>query len=178
MILSSSSWKENGNRTSWSFHDAVGHNNAESGLFVWQNVKTIENHIDDFVAYRNGFQGINHGAYSNRYQYRGALLTGTGFLQFAKSAEEGSLVIEDILSDAPLVVGHHNSAVMDPTFFRRCTFPSVRYEGETSNGSYNRYEDCGLTPTDFVLTGIASTSIIEVWEAGVLQYRWQSGVWS
>ncbi len=176
-------WPEKAGRTSWAFHDCLAHNVKGNGIFVWQNADDFENEVDNFTAYRCG-AGISHGAYINRYQYRGAVLTGNGigFIQAAKSTNAGPLNVEDVLSDGPLVVGHHNAAIMLPTFFRRDTFPQVIYK-EPSNGSYNRYEDCGLTPSDFVLTGaaplrIAPTSIIEVWEAGVLEHRWASGVWS
>lgn len=170
-------WPENTSRTSWDFRDCVAHNNAESGIFVWQNARAIVNVLEDFTAYRNGYQGVNHGSYQNRYQYRGGVLTGTGFMLHAKSAIEGPLAVEDYVSDAPLTITKHNSQNTDPTFIRRCTFPTVIY-GETSNGSFMVYEDCGLVPANFTLTQIAADSIIEIKEGGVLIHRWQSGVWS
>ena len=50
----------------WVFDENVAHNNKCQGIFVWQN--SSANHlITDFVGYRNGGFGVNHGAYSNNY---------------------------------------------------------------------------------------------------------------
>jgi hypothetical protein len=57
----------------WEFRVNVAHNIKCSGIFVWQN--TPDQHvITDFVAYRNGLAGVNHGAYSNPYVYENLYL--------------------------------------------------------------------------------------------------------
>jgi hypothetical protein len=57
----------------WRFEDSLAHNNARDGLFVWQNA-TGGHNIDRFTAYHNGSAGIEHGAYTNAYHYRDAVL--------------------------------------------------------------------------------------------------------
>lgn len=61
----------------WTFVDNVAHNNRVNGIFVWQNDEN-RHVVDRFTAYRNGAFGIEHGAYFNRYEYRGALLVDNG----------------------------------------------------------------------------------------------------
>ncbi len=57
----------------WEFQDNVAHNNKCHGIFVWQN--SSANHlIEDFIAYRNGSTGVNHGAYTNDYVYENLYL--------------------------------------------------------------------------------------------------------
>lgn len=57
----------------WEFRHNVAHNNNCHGIFVWQN--SSANHlIENFVAYRNGVAGVNHGAYTNDYVYDNLLL--------------------------------------------------------------------------------------------------------
>lgn len=59
----------------WQFEDAVAHNNSRNGIFVWQNA-TKGHVVDRFTAYHNGYAGIEHGAYTNEYRYRDAILYG------------------------------------------------------------------------------------------------------
>jgi hypothetical protein len=51
----------------WLFQRCVAHNNPVSGIFAWQNNTQLSD-IDDFTAYSNA-TGIDHGAYTNCYQY-------------------------------------------------------------------------------------------------------------
>lgn len=164
----------------WEFDDCVAHNNMESGIFVWQNARDHPNILRRFIGFRNGYSDINHGSYVNQYKYLGAVLTGSlwSFVQHAESAPEGSLEIEDIITDRPLFVTKHASALNHPVYYRRCEWPAGITYIETSNGSYIIYEDGGLVPADFTLTLIAADSIIEIKEAGILTYRLASGVWT
>jgi hypothetical protein len=57
----------------WRFEDSLAHNNARDGLFVWQNA-TGGHNVDRFTAYHNGSAGIEHGAYTNAYHFRDAVL--------------------------------------------------------------------------------------------------------
>lgn len=61
----------------WTYEDNVAHNNVVNGIFVWQNDNN-PHVVDRFVGYRNGWNGIEHGAYGNPYVYRDALLVGNG----------------------------------------------------------------------------------------------------
>ncbi|MGH2785766.1 MAG: hypothetical protein ACRDJ1_10930 [Actinomycetota bacterium] len=59
----------------WTFEDSIAHNNKRDGIFVWQN-HAIGHSIDRFVAYYNGYAGIEHGAYTNEYHFRDNILFG------------------------------------------------------------------------------------------------------
>lgn len=65
-------WPESGSGR-WLFEDCVAHNNANDGIFVWDNNGT-GHVITRFTAYRNGDNGIQHGAYVNEYVYRDCVL--------------------------------------------------------------------------------------------------------
>lgn len=177
-------WPENAGLSSWDTRGLVCHNNVNGGVFVWQNAREFENHVEDCIGFFNGRADIDHGSYMNRYQYRRFVLGPAGFLLHAKSAIEGPLALEDGISAGPLIITKHNSSHMDPTYVRRCRFPKIIYR-EPSNGSVMHYEDCGFTPADFDLghivedpIGIAADSIIEIKEGEVLTHRWAAGDWS
>jgi hypothetical protein len=61
----------------WEFNANVAHNNKCHGIFVWQN-SSPNHHINDFVAYRNRFAGVSHGAYKNNYVYTDLYLHSNG----------------------------------------------------------------------------------------------------
>lgn len=172
-------WPEQASDEAWDSTGIVAHNNAENGIFTWQNTIAIVNPVDDAVCYRNGYTGINHGAYRNRYQYHRAVLTGhqLAVIMHAKTPEDGgeTLLFEDVLSDGPLSVPFHNSDSMQRSIHRRCTYTQVVYT-EGSKPSYIIFEDCGLVPADFDLADINASSIIELVEGGVLVDRW-AGSW-
>lgn len=164
----------------WEFEDCVAHNNKENGIFVWQNARSHINVVRRFIGFRNGYSDISHGAYINMYQYLGAVLTDSlwSLIQHAESAPEGPLVFEDIITNRPLLVPKHASALQYPNYYRRCEWPAGIVYDEPSNGSYNIMEDGGLVPADFTLTLIAAETIIEIKEAGILTYRRANGVWT
>lgn len=87
-------WPESGSGR-WLFEDCVAHNNWANGIFVWDNNGT-GHVIDRFVGYRNGYNGIDHGAYVNGYVYRDCLLveSGTGIEIHADAALDGALRFE------------------------------------------------------------------------------------
>lgn len=174
-------WPEAANQnvggTVWTFARNVGHNNKHSGIFVWQNDSSLHK-IEDFQAYRNGTFQIDHGAYQNDYDYQRLVLSG-GSYGFQLHAT-GDVLLEDIISDKPLLVTKHNADSTVFTVVRRCAFPNVEYSEKSNGGlrkSWTRYEDCGLVPADFNLWGIVAGSIIEIFEGGVLVHRWANGVW-
>lgn len=177
-------WPETG-IGNWIFQNCVGHNNKSFGIFAWQN-STLLHVIEDFTAYRNGLGGIDHGAYLNFYTYRNITLTDhpNALIDHALSSQHvnfpnGRLIFEDILTNGPLHIAKHNVASSLPVFYRRCTFTAVSYnEINVDRFSYIVHEDSGLTPADFTFTLIQPQSIVEIFEGGVLQHRWASGVWS
>lgn len=61
----------------WKFRDNLGHNNKQNGIFTWQNTDGVHL-VEKFTMYHNGSNGIEHGAYTNPYVYRDAVLYGNG----------------------------------------------------------------------------------------------------
>lgn len=53
----------------WRFVNNTAHDNSANGIFVWQN-NDQEHIVSGFRGYANGSSDIDHGAYSNRYDYR------------------------------------------------------------------------------------------------------------
>ena len=53
----------------WIFEGNIAHNNRSDGIFTWQNSHLLHI-VEDFVVYHNGDNGVEHGAYHNRYIYR------------------------------------------------------------------------------------------------------------
>ena len=66
-------WPEGAGGCFWDFTDNVAHNNKKNGIFTWQN-DDVPHAVSDFVAYRNGGSGIEHGAYRNRFDYERVVL--------------------------------------------------------------------------------------------------------
>ena len=182
LTMSGFSWPEAGVGT-WIFRDCVAHNNKYDGIFTWQN--TILDHvIEDFVGYRNGRAGIEHGAYLNFYTYRNIGLTQNGqwaFINHALSWPVASgqptkhLIIEDVRTNGPLLIGSHNQTSDRSTIYRRCTFTGVTYNETNPRWSLSVFEDCGLGPTDFTLTLIRPESIIQIYNGGMLTHQWAGG---
>lgn len=52
----------------WTSADCVVHNNKQNGVYTWQNTSNAHV-VSRFVCWHNGTNGIEHGAYSNRYRY-------------------------------------------------------------------------------------------------------------
>ena len=67
-------WPEGGEGI-WEFERNIAHNNANHGIFTWQNTGKLHV-ITSFTAYHNAGAGISHGAYNNRYTYRDSTLFG------------------------------------------------------------------------------------------------------
>lgn len=171
----------------WIFTGNVVHNNNTDGTFSWQN--DPKNHvIENLTVYNVGGAGIDHGAYRNKYLYRNITITGCDpSIQLLANShlKAGPLIFEDILTDGGLRLADHHQISPVFTIIRRVTFTGVVYEegkpGHPGLPSRIKFEDCGLTPTDFVLAGavffIHPDSIIEIWEGGQLQHRW-AGSWT
>lgn len=68
-------WPENQADEPWTFARNLAHNNNRDGIFTWQNTPTVHR-ISDFVAYHNGWSGVEHGAYDNSYFYEDLTLYG------------------------------------------------------------------------------------------------------
>lgn len=181
-------WPELGDGV-WEFRDCVAHNNKGDGIFVWQNT-SLPHVITDFIGYRNGRSQIDHGAYTNSYEYRRLVLDGPeiegAFRLHARPVQGKPILIEDVVSNSRFLITKHQANYSEWAIVRRCAFASIHYE-ETAGGgvnrSYIRHEDCGHLLTDFVgvdpPTGIDLGSLIELYEAGVLVHRWSgAGGWT
>ena len=171
-------WPENAAGI-WEFSGGVAHNNTSTGIFTWQN--NLDVHlIEDFIAYRVGRSGIEHGAYANNYIYRKAVVTDAEWAlrQHAISRDERSLAFEGIVGNNRLLVDGHKSQSILPNFYRSCRFSGVTYDELGNSGSsHNIYENCGLVPSDFDLTGIKPNSVIDIVEGESLIGHWAAGSW-
>jgi hypothetical protein len=172
-------WPETGSSV-WEFRDCLAHNNKKDGIFTWQNSPNIHL-IEDFTAYRCGKAGIEHGAYRNPYQYRGAVLTDNGvalLIHALSKLEPPSMLFEDMITNGVLEITKHRQTSTLPSIYRRGTFTQVRFR-ETDDGGNNPgthwFEDCGLVPAQFDLAGILPGSVIEIFEGGALVHRWAGG---
>jgi hypothetical protein len=105
----------------WTFQDNVAHNNAQNGMFVWQN-SAVLHVINRFTAYYNGTYGIRHGAYVNAFVYENSVLYGNSWAAIdlqAVSSTSGSapqLTFTNMLldgaglSDYVIMTDRHNPA--------------------------------------------------------------------
>lgn len=75
----------------WEFQGCVAHNNVADGIFSWENDGQGNHDIVEFVAYRNGRSGIEHGAYANRFHFLGGLVADNGSDGIANRARSSSL---------------------------------------------------------------------------------------
>jgi hypothetical protein len=61
----------------WTFTDNLAHNVRCHGARVWRN-DSVNVVVENYIAYRNGEAGINHGAYGNSFIYRNLYLFENG----------------------------------------------------------------------------------------------------
>jgi hypothetical protein len=88
-------WPENGQGV-WVFEDCLAHNNANHGIFVWQNTNAVHP-IERFHAYHNGGFAVEHGAYNNPYIYHDIISFGNkggGFMIHAQTRADAPKVGE------------------------------------------------------------------------------------
>jgi hypothetical protein len=180
-------WPE-GSEGVWRFENCVAHNNANHGIFVWQNTAKVHL-IANFTAYHNVAAGIAHGAYQNGYQYKGLALygnSGSAVELHAVSNVGGAtgLQFARLTCDA---AGHSDYLVKvvrhvgdpdpnpRPVEFSRCSFKGARraafgwvYQGEDgpSNDELADILDCRFTGNEFWLaSGVMPGSRIRVRDA-------------
>jgi hypothetical protein len=61
----------------WEFRGNVAHDNAGSGIFVWQNDDN-DHVVQDFTGFHNGTYAVDHGAALNSFRYEDLVLFGNG----------------------------------------------------------------------------------------------------
>ncbi|MGA7226698.1 MAG: hypothetical protein WBZ45_00635 [Acidimicrobiia bacterium] len=170
---------DNPGGTVWTFEGCVSHNNRAQGIFTWQNDGGLHP-IEDFVAYRNGDTGIDHGAYVNRYHYSDLTLSENGSYSIQSHAlgRGDPIVFENVMASEPLLISKH---VLEgsPVIYRNLSVPGVILDEETDDGNIKStqiFEDCGLTPSDFDLRTVAKGTVIEIRQGGLPAFRW-NGTW-
>ncbi|MFH5805272.1 G8 domain-containing protein [Alienimonas sp. DA493] len=117
----------------WEFTNCVAHNNKQDGLFVWQN--NAERHrVGPFLSYHNADNGLEHGAYSNSYEYRDSVLHGNGRAGVQVHAVSGSskqLRFERLRIEGAGVTRYglefvkHQPPPGQPTWVEECTVDGV-----------------------------------------------------
>ncbi len=170
----------------WDFRDCVAHNNARHGAFVWQNTGTGPHVVERLHAYRNRGDGVNHGAYTNLYQYRSSVFEANGRHAFTQHA----LVQPDARTDerptcrevtfrGPVgvaLVRHNIEGVPLGAFlyvdcdFRGAGVPVRVDDAANRSGSYD-FVRCGLEPGDFDVVSMHPDSELRVQRENGTAYR-------
>jgi hypothetical protein len=174
---------DNGSVGIWAFEDCLAHNIASNGIRVWQNVSHV-NPIDRFTAYGCDV-GVNHGAYSNAYQYHGMTLhdCGVGLNVTAVSSADDAAVMEfhDVVvtaSDQAVALSDAPVDPTGPTDFRGCRFDRV-----VVNASHEEHAkawdfvDCGVTPDDISVEELAGDVVLRVQSDGQAWQLTGGGQW-
>jgi hypothetical protein len=129
-------WPErpNGKEGIWFFQNNLDHNNKRNGIFTWQNTGQLHL-VEKFALYHNGANGIEHGAYSNPYFYRDAILYGNGHagIQLHATSTGGrQLKFKGIEIDGANISKYgvevigHAAVGGQPTWIENCTFKHLR----------------------------------------------------
>ena len=155
----------NGNEHNvWEFRGNTAHNNRASGIFVWQN-DWNDHLIEDFVGYRNGAFGVDHGAYVNEHRYDGLVLFENEVAGIRSTAVgEGGQRWTNIDTDSILIDEHlipSDDAVVFDTVTLRGPVIVDEDEGEAFSAYEFRNVRTGdgheLTSDDFEIRTLIST---------------------
>lgn len=180
-------WMHQG-RNVWELERFIAHNltSDQGSIRAWQNDGEL--HQSNDLTIFNSVYGLLHGAYNNQFQWgrlliQGVMLKGesAAVQRNALNKSTGPVKYTDILTDGRLLVAPHKGSPGGWSEFIRCTFTEVRYSETISlgdAGSWFRFIDCGLTPSDFIFTKVHPTTKIEIIEVGELQHSWAEGEWS
>lgn len=144
----------------WTFEDCLSHNIRHQGIRVWQNSNEQMHPLDRFRVYACP-TGVDHGAYSNSYQYHDLHVhdCGLGIKQRATSHQGGQEWHDVLVTGCPvtLEIGDGPVDTLNPVDFRRSPFGQVRvtptHAGELIEWDFT---DCGLLPEDFVIVSTAA----------------------
>jgi hypothetical protein len=157
----------------WNFANNISHNNRTDGIFVWQNDQ-MSHVIRDFVAYHNGASGIDHGAYTNSYQYFDVDLIGNGVgltskatsgSQASSNRSDGYIhAFERPRMDTPFLISEHNANPVTSTLVLNCVLPSVVID-EDNRPNAGRHDFVNCTKLDGSSLESGDFSIISSWPA-------------
>ena len=128
-------WPEGGEGV-WVFERNLAHNNANHGIFTWQNTGKLHV-ISRFTAYHNGGAGISHGAYNNRYTYKDSTLYGNrgGAVIVHADSWGGSESPLQFLNLACHGASQSEYLVTAPRHHGDNEFPPPRFVGSTFTGA-------------------------------------------
>jgi hypothetical protein len=156
------------------FQGCVAHNNRNDGIFVWQNNST-HHVIEDFVAFRNRI-GIQHGAYSNAYEYRHCMTFGNqaGLVVNARSSRRPKKQLTwrgCEFSDGVVVNTSFKTDADQPALIVDSPCASVQVDERNAGRSTFDFVRCGLNPSDWTVTSMHANSVYRVQEDGGSAYR-------
>ena len=150
----------------WRFENNIAHNNKPNGVFVWQNDDNCHV-IENFVAFRNGRVGVNHGAYNNDFVYDNATLfenadgairqhAGPKVSSDCVAGDGYSLAWRGLKADGVLRFDSHSQPWGRPLLLKDCVIEGVIVDGG-QNPTVADFVGCGmpdgadLAPADFDL---------------------------
>lgn len=127
-------WPERENETGgeWHFRRNVAHNCQFNGMSTWQNDNLLHV-VEDSLVYNCGV-GINHGAYFNRYVYRGIRIRGCRRAVWMHAHTGGGLRLEGIDAqvsgpEAVILNSVTGGFPGDEVEFRGCRFVGYTAQG-------------------------------------------------
>jgi hypothetical protein len=167
----------------WRFAGCLAHNIGGSGILAWQNTEAVHV-IETFSAYHCGKAGVDHGAYSNFWQYRDLALFANrraGLAIHAVTRRTGHtppgappLRFTNVVVDGGGITrwgiqseGHRFAAGQTPTVLVRPRVTRCRdasfYEPAIQNRSYLRFENPQMHPREFLVAdGASRDTVLEV----------------
>ena len=155
----------------WRFDHNIAHNNKPNGIFVWQNDDNCHV-IENFVAFRNGRVGVNHGAYNNDFVYDNAILfenadgairqhAGPKVSSDCVAGDGYSLAWRGLKADGALRFDSHSQPWGRPLLLKDCVLEGVIVDSG-QNPTMADFVDCArpngadLAPADFDLVKAGS----------------------
>lgn len=172
-------------RAIWNFRGCLAHNIGGSGILTWQNDEQVHV-LEEFIAYHCGKSGIEHGAYSNFWQFRKMALYANrraGLAIHAVTRRTNSvpagaplLAFEDIWIDGGdrttwgvHAEAHRFASPADgPTLIARAKVQRCReasyYEGPQQAASYAHFVGCDFQtkPEFWIDDGAAPATLLKV----------------
>lgn len=146
----------------WVFEENnVAHNNEGSGIRLWFNSR--DNHVvANSFTYRNGYAGIENGAYSNAHRYHDMLLLEDRLVQHASSEDNitdgRGAAFERIkvysASGEALHIGRLRLDGDERSEFIDCELvpapgsPKITFDSRAEHPFFALFRNCGVTPDD------------------------------
>lgn len=163
--------KANAEENVWVFEDCLAHNNVRTGIYGWQN-DSNDHVITRFDAYRCGFAGIIHGAYTNRYLYQDIRIHDCprGLEVHAKGPEDDkppALRFNNVVvtgsTVADVVTTKHNSDNEGVTEYTGGDITTVLVDNAANSGDQEAtytFIDTGLYPSGVTLGKVVAGTMV------------------